>query len=201
MAVSDGDLWCRTTIELGPLRITREYRRAAPGPNYPFYEPPRARGGAGWRAAGALGVVLALSAGGLSMAATRMPAPRAPRYSVSLPVPQQPIAPAKPIAKARAATIAPPAAITPVAATGATTPEPEDVRGDEGSRAQAIAAALRSGEVQEWYETAGRVHGFVVAGEPERDGARTCRALSVLTRVPGGADRVDQQRACLPGAG
>ncbi|VXC84659.1 hypothetical protein [Sphingomonas sp. 8AM] len=189
------DIIRRTTIELGPLRITREYRCAPPGPHYPFYEPARARSGGGWRAAGVLGVVLAVSAGGLSMAATHAPPVRAMKYAVSVPVPQRVIAPPPPTVAARA--------VRPVAPVAAATPSAkpvvaDDLPQDSGSRATAIAAALRSGEVQEWYESAGQVHGFVVAGEAEADGARTCRALSVLTRAPGGADRVDQRRACLP---
>jgi hypothetical protein len=186
------DIIRRTTIELGPLRITREYRCAPPGPHYPFYEPARARSGGGWRAAGVLGVVLAVSAGGLSMAATHAPPVRAVNYSVSVPVPQRVIAPPKPLPLPQVVrrVAAPVATVAPAVADGGP--------GDGGTRATAIAAALRSGEVQEWYESAGQVHGFVVAGEAETDGGRTCRALSVLTRAPGGADRVDQRRACLP---
>lgn len=189
-------MWRRTTIELGPLRITREYHCAPPGPHYPFYEPARMRTGGGWRAAGVLGVVLALSAGGLSMAATRMPAPRAPAYSVSVPVPTRVIAPAKALPVAKVAKRAPEQKVVAVE------PASDDaLPGDNGSRAVAIAAALRSGEVQEWFEAAGQVHGFVVAGVAEEDAGRTCRALSVLTRTPGGADKVDQRRECLPAAG
>jgi len=189
-------VWRRTTIECGPLRITREYRCVPLDPGASFVEAPRARRGGGWRAAGAMGVVLAISAGGLSMAATRMPAPRAPAYSVSVPVPQRVIAAPAPVRIAKVAAPALAAAVIPGAV--AAPASAEAVPDDTGSRAAAISAALRSGEVQEWYETAGQVHGFVVAGEAERDGARTCRALSVLTRAPGGADRVDQRRECLP---
>jgi surface antigen len=191
-----GDVLRRTTIELGPLRITREYRCAPLHPHYPFADASRARGGGGWRAAGVLGVVLALSAGGLSMAATHAP-PRTPRYSVSLPVPQRVIAPAGAV---RATQRAAPLPVSTVAATtaAAMTADAEESPADAGSRTTAIAAALRSGEVQEWFEAAGQVHGFVVAGAAEQDGAQTCRALSILTRAPGGADRVDQRRACLP---
>ncbi len=192
-----GDVFRRTTIELGPLRITREYRCAPLHPHYPFADAPRTPRGGGWRAAGALGVVLALSAGGLSVAATHAPAPRPARYSVSLPVPVHVIAPARPLRVAR--TVAPVAASPVAVVTAASDAVPSDtVPSDTGSRATAIAAALRSGEVQEWFEAAGQVHGFVVAGEAEPDGVRTCRALSVLTRAPGGADRVDQRRECLP---
>lgn len=194
MTDAQGDVWRRTTIECGPLRIVREYRHAPAAPPYPFYVPARARAGGGWRAAGVLSVMLAVSAGGLSVAATRAPAPRAPGYSVSVAVPQRVIAPAAPVRAAprlvRAPEAVPVAAGTPAAARA--TP------GDAGGRAAAIAAALHSGEVQEWFEAEAQVHGFVVAGEAERDGARTCRALSVLTRAPGGADRVEQQRGCLP---
>ncbi|WP_238303143.1 hypothetical protein [Sphingomonas phyllosphaerae] len=187
------DIIRRTVIELGPLRITREHRFAVPGPHYPFYEPVRARSGGGWRAAGIMGVMLAVSAGGLSMAATHAPPVRAVNYSVSVPVPQQVIAPPAPVVVARA--------VRPVARAATRPPVVEAAVADlpgGGSRATAIAAALRSGEVQEWYESAGQVHGFVVAGEAEAEGGRTCRALSVLTRAPGGADRVDQRRECLP---
>jgi hypothetical protein len=187
------DIIRRTTIELGPLRITREYRCAPPGPHYPFYEP-RARSGSGWRAAGVLGVVLAVSAGGLSMAATRAAPIRPVTYSVSVPVPERAIAPSRsPVAVARAVRPVAPVAVPSVKAV-----EAAELPQDGGSRAAAVAAALRSGEVQEWYESARQVHGFVVAGEAEADGGRTCRALSVLTRAPGGADRVDQRRECLP---
>ncbi|MBB6505189.1 hypothetical protein F4693_002176 [Sphingomonas endophytica] len=188
------DIIRRTTIELGPLRITREYRCAPPGPHYPFYEPARVRSGGGWRAAGVLGVVLAVSAGGLSMAATHAPPVRTRAYAVSVPVPQQVIAPPPVVVAQAVRPVVPVAKATPSAkpAVG------DDLPQDSGSRATAIAAALRSGEVQEWYESAGQVHGFVVAGETEAEGGRTCRALSVLTRAPGGADRVDQRRECLP---
>ncbi len=186
------DIIRRTTIELGPLRITREYRCGSPGPHYPFYEPVRARSGGGWRAAGVLGVVLAVSAGGLSMAATHAPPARPVTYAVSVPVPQQVIAPPPPVVVARA--VRPVAHVT----RAAQKPAAGDLPLETGSRATAIAAALRSGEVQEWYESAGQVHGFVVAGEAEADSGRTCRALSILTRAPGGADRVDQRRECLP---
>ena len=189
------DIIRRTTIELGPLRITREYRCAPPGPHYPFYEPARVRSGGGWRAAGVLGVVLAVSAGGLSMAATRAPPMRTRAYAVSVPVPQQVIAPPPPVVEARAVRAVVPRAVTaPVVRKVVADEAPLD----SGSRAAAIAAALHSGEVQEWFESAGQVHGFVVAGAAEADGGRMCRALSVLTRVPGGADRVDQRRECLP---
>ncbi|MEG8037934.1 hypothetical protein QP166_00705 [Sphingomonas sp. LR60] len=186
------DIIRRTTIELGPLRITREYRCAPPGPHYPFYEPARARSGGGWRAAGVLGVMLAVSAGGLSMAATRAAPIRPVNYSVSVPVPERAIAPP---AVAVARTVRP---VAPVAVPLAKAVVADELPQDSGSRAAAVAAALRSGEVQEWYESTGQVHGFVVAGEAEADGGRTCRALSVLTRAPDGADRVDQRRECLP---
>ncbi|KTT74071.1 hypothetical protein [Sphingomonas endophytica] len=189
------DVLRRTTVELGPLRIVREVRLAPLPIDYPFVDAPRARTGGGWRAAGMMGVLMAVSAGGLSFAATRAPAPRQPSYSVSLPVPQRVIPPARPLPVARVAKQTVPVAKATAA------PVADDLPADSGSRAIAIAAALRSGEVQEWYEAAGQVHGFVVAGDAEQDGAQTCRALSVLTRAPGGADKVDQRRECLPDAG
>ncbi len=120
---------------------------------------------------------------------------RAVNYSVSVPVPQQVIAPPAPVVEARAVRPRPAAVTAPMVEP---TTSGDDRSADVGGRATAIAAALRSGEVQEWYESAGQVHGFVVAGEAEAEGGRTCRALSVLTRAPGGADRVDQRRECLP---
>ncbi|KQN90982.1 hypothetical protein ASE95_11985 [Sphingomonas sp. Leaf231] len=190
------DILRRTTIELGPLRITREYRCVPLDPNYPFADAPRARSGGGWRAAAALGVVLAVSAGGLSVAATRAPMPRPPGYSISLPVPQHAIAAARPLSTKRV--VAPATAPVPVRSTVVAPAAAHDLPDDTGSRAAAIAAAMRSGEVQEWFEAAGQLHGFVVVGEASAEGTQTCRALSVLTRAPGGADRVDQRRACLP---
>ena len=187
------DVFRRTTIELGPLRITREYRCVPLDPDYPFVDAPRARSG-GWRAAGVLGVLLTVSAGGLAVASTKAAPP--PRYSVSLAVPQRAIVPEAPRPAARVRRTA-----APVAAPATVAPTVTPIDAGTGSRAAAITAALRSGEVQEWFDPAAQVHGFVVAGAAEDEGGRTCRALSVLTRAPGGADRVDQRRECLPDAG
>jgi hypothetical protein len=62
--------------------------------------------------------------------------------------------------------------------------------------AQAIAAAGRSGQLQQWSDAEGLDHGFVVAG-PSEGG---CRSLSVLIRRPGSDDRVEQRQACRDGA-
>ena len=71
---------------------------------------------------------------------------------------------------------------------------------DEGvplsSMAQAIAAASRSGQLQQWSDADGLDHGFVVAGPAEGG----CRNLSVLIRRPGSDDRVEQRQACRDGA-
>lgn len=186
----------RTTIELGWLRITREYRVAALHPDYPFANavvPARVRLG-GWRNAGLIGMVVAASAGGLAVASTHV-AP-SPVYAISRAVPERPAPLARPVSTKRVIQPRVDTPASPVVADRAALPDTTDT----GSRAIAIAAALRSGEVQEWYEVNGGIHGFVVAGAEERDGGRTCRALSVLTRAPGGADRVDQHRECLPAA-
>ncbi|MBW6531378.1 hypothetical protein KZ820_11595 [Sphingomonas sp. RRHST34] len=174
----------RTTIELGPLRITREVALTT----LPALTRPRRRL---WPAL--LAAAAATSVGGLAVAATKLP-PRA-TYSVSVPVPDRVVAApprATPVARAvDRASPAPTAKAPVVAATVVEMPS-------EGasSRAAAVTAALRSGEMTEWQQPGG-AYGFVVAGAAEPDGARTCRALSVLTRGDGG-DRVEQLRACLP---
>lgn len=191
MTGRDGVLLRRTTIELGPLRITREYRWTPVHDDYPFVDPPRARRAGGWGAAGVLGMTVALGAGGWAVAATKMPPPR---YSVSVAVPERvaalPVKPARRVARA-----VPRPAATPVEPPP---PARDDAPADTGSRAAAVAAALRTGEMQQWYEAAGDVRGFVIAGPAEQDGAQRCRALSVLTRAPGGTDRVDQRHECWP---
>jgi len=59
---------------------------------------------------------------------------------------------------------------------------------------------LRSGDMQEWRDAKAGERGFVVAGPADRDGAQTCRNLSILTRGSGDSqERVDQQRQCRSG--
>ncbi len=180
----------RTTIELGPLRITREVALTTLPTTLSALVRPRRRL---WPAL--LAAVAATSVGGLAVAATKLP-PRA-SYSVSVPVPERVIAAAPratPVARAANRASPVPRSRAPVAAAPVEVP-PEGAT----SRAAAVAAALRSGEMTEWQQPGG-AHGFVVAGGAEPDGARTCRALSVLIRGDGG-DRVEQLRACLPGDG
>jgi hypothetical protein len=175
----------RTTVELGPLRITREYTVTTLPARLPALVRPRRRR---WPAL--LAVVAATSVGGLAVAATKLP-PRAP-YSVSVPVPERVAAPAP------AATPTPRAArrVAPAPSPSATdATDAAMVLPGPATRAAAVAAALRTGEMTEWQRADGE-RGFVVAGAAEPDGARTCRALSVLTRGAGG-DRVEQLRACL----
>jgi len=180
----------RTTIELGSLRITREVVLTTLPTTLPALARPRRRL---WPAL--LAAAAATSVGGLAVAATKLP-PRA-SYSVSVPVPERVIAPAAhanpaPRAAERASP-APPSRAPAAAAVAAASSE------DVSSRAAAVAAALRSGEMTEWQQPGG-AHGFVVAGVAEPEGARTCRALSVLTRGAAG-DRVEQLRACMPDDG
>ncbi|MBB3347849.1 hypothetical protein [Sphingomonas sp. BK069] len=181
----------RTTIELGPLRITREVALTRLPTTLPALARPRRRL---WPAL--LAAAAATSVGGLAVAATKLP-PRA-SYSVSVPVPERVVAAApRAISVARTADRASPAPTS--SAPAAAAPAAEVPPDGASSRAAAVAAALRSGEMTEWQQPGG-AHGFVVAGAAEPDGARTCRALSVLTRSDGG-DHVEQLRACLPGEG
>ena len=177
----------RTTIELGPLRITREVALTT----LPALARPRRRL---WPAL--LAAAAATGLGGLAVAATKLP-PRA-SYSVSVPVPERVT-----VSAPRHASTAPsyPARHAIPRPTPSATPsdEPAEVLPGAANRAAAVAEALRSGDMTEWQQPGG-AHGFVVAGAAEPDGARTCRALSVLTRGDGG-DRVEQLRACLPGDG
>ncbi|MBW6527232.1 hypothetical protein KZ813_10310 [Sphingomonas sp. RHCKR7] len=185
----------RTTIELGPLRITLEVALSTLPTTLPALVRPRRRL---WPAL--LAVTAATSVGGLAVAATRLP-PRA-SYSVSVPVPERVTAPAPPATPAphavRHAAPAPRASPSP-AYEAAAEMLPAPSLPAPATRAAAVAAALRSGAMTEWQQPGG-AHGFVVAGAAEPDGARTCRALSVLTRDIGG-DRVEQLRACVAGDG
>ncbi|MBY9062915.1 hypothetical protein K7957_08225 [Sphingomonas yunnanensis] len=184
----------RTTIELGPLRITREVALTTlPGTLAPTLPALRRRPRI-WPAL--LAAAAATSLGGLAVAATKLP-PR-PSYSVSVPVPERVAVAAPRATPARTPRLT---HRTERAATPIATSADEAAAELPGatSRAAAVAAALCSGEMTEWQQPGG-AHGFVVAGAAEADGTRTCRALSVLTRS-GGGDRVEQLRACLPGDG
>lgn len=60
---------------------------------------------------------------------------------------------------------------------------------------EAISAAWRTGEPQDWAENG--AHGIVVPGAPEqRSDGFVCRTLSRLIRREGQADVVDQSRRC-----
>ncbi|MBB3694593.1 hypothetical protein [Sphingomonas sp. BK580] len=181
----------RTTIELGPLRLTREVVLTTLPATLPALIRPRLRPFPALLAAAA-----ATGLGGLAVAATRLP-PRA-SYSVSVPVPERVTL----SAPRPTSTAAPRAARHPLPRPAPSASPADDVAAvlpGAATRAAAVAAALRSGEMTEWQQPGG-AHGFVVAGAAEPDGARTCRALSVLTRGDG-RDRVEQLRACLPGDG
>lgn len=191
----------RTTIELGPLRITREYRCLAPSPlALPLDRRAAAPRRGGWHAAAGMALLCTVGAGGLAVAATKAPA--RPSYSVSVSVPERVAEPARqPDVALRRSAIAPkPRA---AATSPATTDEHAPASDASGftSRASAIAAALRSGDMQEWHAGNGGEHGFVVAGLAEEQDGKVCRALSVLTRAAGMGDRVDQMRECrAPGS-
>ncbi|GAA3707508.1 hypothetical protein GCM10022268_16110 [Sphingomonas cynarae] len=60
------------------------------------------------------------------------------------------------------------------------------------ARQPAIAAALRTGTMQQWTSVDGAERGFVVAGPMDRG----CRTLSILTRRDGDSD-VRTQRECM----
>ena len=207
------------TIHAGSLRFglsTVDYRAAMIAPPTYAYAPDRApRPRRITRMAGAM--LATIGAGtivGIAVQAGDVSA-RAP-YVVSVPLPPpavveqddaepvMPVARSRPRARIAARTIEAPAPSptprpvalpTPTAVTRA-----EPVTAEEGtplsSMAQAIAAAGRSGQLQQWSDAEGLDHGFVVAG-PSEGG---CRSLSVLIRRPGSDDRVEQRQACRDGA-
>jgi hypothetical protein len=201
----------RTSIECGPLRITREYH-VAPVVHGAVWDgaarPPRRD----LRFITLLGILCTAGIGGLAVAATKGTARGA--YSITLPVPVEPtgaaaipVRHANPPRRLQAATrrqAVPPALAAAVEAPpAATTTAGEDLSlhpTATATRRSAIAAALRDGEVQEWRDPATDARGYVVAGAAETSDGRTCRALSVLTRSPGGVDAVEQRRDCLPPA-
>lgn len=82
----------------------------------------------------------------------------------------------------------------PVFASGENLPDPMIV--STATRADALQAALATGEMQEWVEPASGVHGFVVAGPIREDAGRQCRAVSVTTRASSADVRVEQRQEC-----
>lgn len=192
----------RTTISFGAFHIVREeHRYGGQGGGKPLA---RRRRFGNWYPAG-LAALLCVGAGGIALAATGVPVKG--DYVVSLPVPDRaPMttihrANKAPARHAHRAAPAPEPAATAIAdkAEIAATPDQGAAR---LSRATAIEAALRSGEMQEWSAGTSGEGGFVVAGPSDRVGARACRDLSILTRAPGLPDRVDQRRECrthIPG--
>ena len=195
----------RTTISLGPLYIVREEHRFASDGFAPVVRR-RTRFGR-WRMIGAaaLGCV---GIGGIALAATGVPIRG--DYVVSIPIPDS--VPARGASASSALPHhhphrAPVVSQAVPAATAADATEIASARllgGDNttslASRAAAIDAALRSGDRQAWRYTQAGDRGFVVAGPADRDGGRTCRDLSILTRASGESqERVDQQRQCRTG--
>lgn len=203
------------TIHAGSLRFglsTIDYRTAMIAPPtyaYAADNAPRPR-----RIARLAGAMLAtIGAGtivGIAVQAGDVAA-RAP-YVVSVPLPppavteQDDAGPVPPVVRTRpkpriAARIveapAPQPAASPIPAVVARAePVMPDADTPLSSMAQAIAAASRSGQLQQWSDADGLDHGFVVAGPAEGG----CRSLSVLIRRPGSDDRVEQRQACGDGA-
>ena len=64
----------------------------------------------------------------------------------------------------------------------------------------AVAAALASGQLQSWQDTAHARRGFVVVGTPEGDADRSCRDLTILVRKDGGENDITRRRMCRDGA-
>lgn len=180
-------LWRRTTIQLGPLRITREHH-VVPQPDGGS---PVARQRSGWRLAALAAMLGTVGAGGLAVAATKSVS--RPAYSISVPVPERHVA-----TRAAATPASSKAVRGKQAAPTAKAPDPSDT---DDQRAMAIAAAFATGDVQEWQSADGREHGFVVAGAAEDRDGTTCRSLSILIRPLAGGDRVDQVRQCRAGQG
>jgi hypothetical protein len=181
----------RTSVTLGPLKITREEQRYIADVSAPHTAAPRT---GGFRALGFV-TLLCASAGGIAMAASRTP--MLSDYVVSLPVPQ-------PVVRTSVQLDVPPPARRKRRAAPATVASAEDADADlialdipaTRTRLAAIDAALRTGEMQEWRDATGADHGYVVAGPASDEGALACRDLSILTRAPGAADRVDQRHEC-----
>ena len=121
-------------------------------------------------------------------------------YVVSVPVPERPVAAtsARPTRRAPLpqATVSA-ATAAPIARATATpvpfyTDEIVDRPAQLASRQAATAAAMKSGDLQQWADASGEERGFVVAG-PVQDG---CRDLSILIRRFGVDDRVERRRDC-----
>lgn len=207
------------TIHAGSLRFglsTVDYRAAmiAP-PTYAHAPESASRPGRITRLAG--GMLATIGVGtivGIAVQAADVSARLA--YVVSVPLPPPAVAERddsdeapllariRPRTRAAARTAAAPLSQPMPRATASSTPvavaRAEPVTLDEdaplSSMAQAIAAASRNGQLQQWSDADGLDHGFVVAGPAEGG----CRSLSVLIRRPGSDDRVEQRRACRDGA-
>lgn len=77
----------------------------------------------------------------------------------------------------------------------ATTPEEEPgALAATMTKADAIAAAFRLGEPQDWAE--GDAHGLIVPGPLQPDGPVLCRAFSAFIRRSGSSDTVEQSKRC-----
>lgn len=120
-------------------------------------------------------------------------------YVVSVPVPQR-VAVAvpnivKPVRRAapRPTIVRP----TPVDRTAPVDPmdgDDDPIASAQGlaSRQAALAAAMRTGTLQQWVREGGDERGFIVAG-PAQNG---CRDLSILVRRFGSEDQVEKTREC-----
>ncbi len=58
-----------------------------------------------------------------------------------------------------------------------------------------VAAAMASGEFQEWRDAAGQLR-FLTAGTARTDAGRHCRDLALLTHLAGGGSHVVSERRC-----
>ncbi len=150
-----------------------------------------------------VGLVLGLLGGvatvGIAIQSGRASAGTA-SYVVSVPVPERPVAAALP-KQAPTRTVAhAPAVLTVDAPVARATATPIPFYSDEivdrpdqlATRQAATAAAMTSGNLQQWVDASGEERGFVVAG-PIQDG---CRELSILVRRFGADDRVEKRRDC-----
>lgn len=145
-----------------------------------------------------LGLIGGIATIGIAIQSGRASAGSA-SYLVSVPVPQR-VSVAVPSVAKPVRRAAPRPAIArplPVERTASVDPIDTDqdaVEPNQGltSRQAALAAAMRTGSLQQWSREGGDERGFIVAG-PAQNG---CRDLSILVRRFGSDDRVEKTREC-----
>lgn len=194
----------RWEIQAGGKRfaiVFSDHRSSAPVASFQRIRRVAASGSRGPSISKTVGMVLGSIAGagliGIAIQSGRASAGVAP-YVVSIAVPEAKAPPATaPVTQRMVSRPVPPpikratlsapteptgdAYISEPIVTGFTTPQ------------TAVAAALRTGSLQQWSREEGDERGFVVAG-PIAEG---CRDLSILTRRVGDDDRVEKRRECL----